>query len=174
MAAVLLLGGCEELKPKEIQTFETRGKGEYTGFAGVPEEYAEAAAKADGCVVYKDAGLVSGREYWDAFAEQVQNKEPAKVRIMQRFGQNDDYFLEDILYDGRRFRLVVSDNPKEFDYEFKYMVDVEGRPDTDVRPMRYVVLTNRKELSFEDIWNYEHAKKKDDVGFYRKVLYEIR
>lgn len=174
---VLLIGlymsGCMELLPKEKQTFQTRGKGVYQGFDQLPENYTDRQAKEDGCVIYRDTKLVEGTERWDQFLQSVEQKQPAKVRILYQFGREKRWFLQDLFYDGKSFRLILSKNPEVHDYEYKYLLDLEGRMDNAVKPVRYVVLTNDKDLSFQEVWDSEHARTEEEKRNYRRIIYEI-
>lgn len=169
----LYMSGCMELMPKEKQTFQTRGKGVYQGFDDVPEDYTAEQAKRDGCVVYRDTKLVDGGEYWEQFLQSAEKKEPAKVRIMYQFGREKEWFLEDLFYDGKNFRVILSKDPEVHDYEYKYLLDLEGRMDQAVKPIRYVVLTNDKDLSFQNVWDSEHARTEEEKLNYKRIIYEI-
>lgn len=45
--------------------------------------------------------------------------------------------------------------------------------DQAVKPVRYVVLTNDKDLSFQNVWDSEHAKTEEEKLNYKRIIYEI-
>ena len=92
---------------------------------------------------------------------------------MYQFGREKEWFLEDLFYDGKNFRVILSKDPEVHDYEYKYLLDLEGRMDQAVKPVRYVVLTNDKDLSFQNVWDSEHAKTEEEKLNYKRIIYEI-
>ena len=104
----LYMSGCMELMPKEKQTFRTRGKGVYQGFDHVPEDYTAEQAKKDGCVVYRDTKLVDGGEYWEQFLKSAERQRACKSADHVSVGREKEWFLEDLFYDGKNFRVILS------------------------------------------------------------------
>ena len=69
--------------------------------------------------------------------------------------------------------MILSKDHEVHDYEYKYLLDLEGRMDRAVKPVRYVVLTNDKDLSFQNVWDSEHAKTEEEKLNYKRIIYEI-
>lgn len=142
--------GCQRLMEQEDRDpARTTGKETYTGFKKDAEKYTQNEVIDGGGMVCENAGVLKGKENWDTFQKKVQEKEKARIRIMQVVNE-DEAFLKDVIYDGKTFRLVYSENPEEYDYTYKYLMDLRGRRTESAYESRLVLLTNKKNTTFED------------------------
>lgn len=164
---MLMLSGCEE----EISTKNSEDIG-YLGFQNIPTNYTANKASEDGCVVYKNITLKNGREKWDAFALAVAEGKKSNIRIYQSFGMGKEYYLKDLYYTGKEFRYFVSLDPKKYDYSYKYMLDLNGTEPNSVAKIRYVVLTNDKNLTFEKVYKYLYGNKDNNKNDFQLIIEE--
>ena len=164
---IFLLMGCEEV----VDTSEADSK-IYAGFLNVPEEYTAKEAASDGCVVYKNVTLRNGKDKWEAFVAAIAEGKKSNVRIYQMFGISGEYYLKDLYYTGNDYHYIISLNPKKYDYTYKYMLDLMGTEANSVAKIHYVVLTDDKKLTFEEVYKYMYGNKDNNQHDFQVVIEE--
>ncbi|MDD2979072.1 MAG: hypothetical protein PHN80_03790 [Hespellia sp.] len=169
---VLSASGCEKLMEQEkVQPGKAIGKERYTGFDNLPKDYTAEQAIADGCVVYNQNKLAGGRDKWDEFVKKTQESDYAKIRIRQNITEADVYY-EDVIYKNGKFRLIISTDPEQYDYEYSYLQDLKGKASKKLKYSRFVFLTDEKEVSFEQVLEAESVTASKRSFNYQMIFHE--
>lgn len=90
------------------------------------EGYSAKQATDDGCVVLDGYKLLAGERNWIDFVNETKEGNSAIVRIYQTYTeQNDNYYVKELRYDGKKFVLKyynrTGDTKEEFLDEEEYM-----------------------------------------------------
>jgi len=137
------------------------------------KDYTLEDAKDDGCVVYEDLDITSGKAVWDKFIEDTENGKNSTVRIAFYYTLGDpshyskeyyeeikdDYpilYIMDLSYDGEKFTLLRTEEGKDYTDEYRYLVKYTGKPRSDSAAYSgytYYVLVNDNTLTWEEIEN---------------------
>lgn len=162
---LVVLTGCEQLKEKEPEMpGRTKGKESYTGFENIDSDYSTEDVINGGGMVCTQTGITGGRTNWDHFMKTVGEKKSARIRIMQKIS-GEDAFYKDVIYDGEEFRMIVSVNPEEYDFTYKYLLDLKGRRTKKSKESHLVILTDEEELPFETVIENESGRKKCEENY---------
>lgn len=110
----------------------------------LPDDYGREDAIRDGVVVMEYESAFANTDAWEAFVDAVEQKTPARVRVMNcRVGMR--MYLDDILFDGRCFMLrqpvYYTDGrlSEVRETEFSYLASFQGELKADgVAYERYV------------------------------------
>lgn len=161
----ILICGCEALKEREPEVAgKTQGEKVYTGFDSMPAEYSDEDVTAEGGMVCMQEVVTGGKNNWRAFLKMVDNQEPAQIRIKQKITE-DNYFYRDIIYDGSKFRMVVSVDPAEYDFTFSHLLVLEGRRTEESKKCTFAVLTDDPDLPFEDVIENEVSENRQMMNY---------
>lgn len=148
---VLTMSGCEALmEQEEIDPTKTIGKDVYSGFDNMDKEGSDDQILAAGGIVCDMAKVSNGEGNFKTFMDKVNEGAPCTIRIKQKIVGKDPYY-RDLIFDGSKYRLVISTDPEQYDYTYDYLYDLTGRKNKNCRKSRIVFLSNTKEASFEDI-----------------------
>lgn len=172
---LLILGvtGCEKLKKKEeVPAVKTQESEVYQGFHDLDQADPKAAQER----VLKENGMVcgggkieAGEKNWEKFLETAEEKKPASIRIMQKITDGDPFY-RDVIYDGSTYRLVISVDPARFDYTYKNLLILEGKRTDESALSRLVVLTDREDLTFEEVIESEGNSDSEKRSEYQLIF----
>lgn len=144
----------------------------YAGFNKIPEDYTAEQGVLDGCVVYKQHKPVGNEKVWNDFYAKTQEGQEASVRIMQITDLEGTHYFEDIFFDGNTYKMYVSLDPYKYQYQYKYLLDITGTPEHKTAEVRFVILTDVDNVTFEQLYAIRHSKTPDHSLDYKMVFFE--
>ena len=166
----VMLGGCEKLMEKEAEEGNrTKGEEVYSGFDEIGLEYGAADVVKGGGLVCDQTRVEDGRKNWEAFMQSVEEKKPARIRIMQKITE-ENVFYKDVIYNGKNFRMIISVSPEEYDFTYPYLLKLEGRRTKESRKSILLILTEDAEVPFEDIIESESRQEVEKPVDYQLIF----
>lgn len=141
-----------------------------TYLSGFPSELSELETSKSYVVMHDEEQ--SGREYLDAFLEAVDAGTPAELVIVQ-YSVEGAPLLYYLNYDGNDFYAVydysrdtfIGDGEKYEEMTYPYLNLVDGTAENGDR-FRYIVLSDKEELTMEDIESYWTKESADGEKIY--------
>lgn len=167
LCGIALWAGVEEDPYAQVDQSKV-----YAGFKEVPKDYTADQAIQDGLVVYEQHKSLGGAEVWKDFYAKTQEGTPARVRIMQITDLDGNYYLEDLFFNGKSYEMFVSIDPYKYHYQYKYLLDISGTPEYRTAEVRFVILTDVKDVTFEQLHKIRHSKTTNHSLDYKVVFFE--
>lgn len=167
---LLLLSGCVKTSVTTL-AFEFDSDGKYLGFENLPTEYTAEQAEKDGCyVVEMDTETVYGEQAWKDFVKNALNGKDVSIRIVKIY--DDKTFFRDLFYIDGYYRIFDSSSEDLQDYKFKYLLTLEGTLPNAARSGKVTILTDDKDLTYDDImWQFLSSTLKQ-ISPFRLVMME--
>lgn len=108
-------------------------------------------AKKDGCVVFEDLHLTSGREAWLSFVEKTEKGEKAEIRIANFYSEGPQIDYIDLTFDGGVFTVLTVEKNIEKTETYRYLNHYTGkaRDGADFSEYESFVLTDDKNVTYE-------------------------
>ena len=138
----------------------------------IPADYTLEDAKDDGYVIIENGDVSYGQRLWAEFYEEVDEKNPTKIRVVDYYSIidkshydadyyesiKDDYpmlFVKEISYDGSMFTELHYEEEKKYEYEYKYLIRDEGEAESEFATyssyIRYILVDDNT-VTWKDIW----------------------
>ncbi|GCA68345.1 hypothetical protein KGMB01110_27810 [Mediterraneibacter butyricigenes] len=167
------ISGCENLKKKDaLPAAKTEESEVYHGFDDLNQDDPKTAQES----VLKENGMVcaggkieAGEKNWEKFREATGEKKPVSIRIMQKITDGAPFY-RDVIYDGTVYRMVISVDPTRFDYTYKNLLVLEGKRTDESVTSRLVVLTDREDLTFEEVIESEGNSDSEKRSEYQLIF----
>ncbi len=165
---LLLLGLLSIMRSKEPKL----SKSNWVPLEEIPADYTLEDAKDDGYVIIENGDVSYGQQLWSEFYEEVEEKNPTKIRVVDYYtlldkshygaeyyeSIKDDYpmlFVKEISYDGNKFTEIHYEDEKKYEYEYKYLIRDEGEAEsvsaTYSSYIRYILVDDNT-VTWKDIW----------------------
>lgn len=119
--------------------------------------YTPETAREEGCVILDGHELLYGEELWTGFVKTAQSGKEAYVRIYQAYSEEARYYVKDLSFDGRSYRLRMYDRKGDTgelflsDEEYLFLVRDFYSPFSDVCSECYL-LADSENVTAEDYW----------------------
>ncbi len=89
-------------------------EGKIPAFQDIQTGYTTRMAERDGCVVFEEWHLISGKNYWDDFIASAQEGKSAMVRLYQAASDwKEGYTVKELHYDGEKYLLFFYHEEEE-------------------------------------------------------------
>ena len=154
VVSLVLLAGCNESKTEETAPKFTFDQNiQYTGFQTLPVVYTIEEATKDGYLVTKDLKIIANEDLYSNFIETSSRGKNTSIRLVKFFTNESSKhpFYTDIFYEEGFYYSFDSSAPTEEKEPYQYLLALEGKIGNPLVDSGFVVLTNDKTLTFDQV-----------------------
>ena len=146
--AISLFTACSNSNSSLEFSFEP--KVFYTGFQNLQQDYSIEDAEKDGCVVIQQFKIVANQKAWDKFVKVAKRGDNTNIRLVSSTTYVNGLSVIDLFYnDGAYYSFHRSSEALE-KQPFEYLVELDGQDGDPIKDYKLFVLTDNKELTFDD------------------------
>jgi hypothetical protein len=140
----------------------------YIDLIDMQKDYTLQKAKVDGCIVFENSSLTTGKEIWEAFLIKIDNKEEANALVVHYYSDEDELYLLDISFDGSDFYVfdAESSSKKQYKYLKHFVSDIVSNPKIDF--CEYYILVNDNTVTLRELeLSIYSSQSTDYIDHYR-------
>jgi len=133
-------------------------------------------AKQDGCVVFEELHLTSGKDAWLDFVNKTEKGEATSIRIAKYYAEGPQIFFTDLSFDGAVYQVKTTEKNNVDTEEYQYLKHYTGKPREGAAFSEYdcYILVNDQNVTYEALEKSMFSSSTKDWIVQNRVYVDLK